>query len=61
MIDVKESENCTFCNAEPETVAHLFWYCPMTEEFITAMKTELLNKYNVSVCVNLKTWLFPHM
>ena len=23
MINVKESENCTFCNAKPETIAHL--------------------------------------
>ena len=28
------NENCTFCNSEPETIQHLFYYCNISRRFI---------------------------
>ena len=30
------NENCTFCNNEPETIQHLFYYCNVSRRFINA-------------------------
>ena len=32
-VKIKESPLCTFCNADNETIEHLFWDCPVTKTF----------------------------
>lgn len=59
IINIKDSECCTFCKTEPETLAHLFWHCPKTKNFITAIQTELLTKYDIQIRIEPKTWFFP--
>ena len=36
----KDSQICTFCHRDPETIEHLFWECPMTSSFL--LDSELL-------------------
>lgn len=58
IINIIDNELCTFCNVEPETLAHLFWFCPRTKEFITTMKTKLI-KYNIKLNLDPTAWFFP--
>ena len=37
------SDQCNLCNQDTETVLHLFWNCPHTQEFIERIKNELRN------------------
>ena len=59
MINIRECDRCTFCNLEPETLAHLFWQCPKTKIFIAEMKTEILQKCYINLEIVSKTWFFP--
>ena len=68
-IKIKNSDLCTFCNIESETIVHLFWDCiyvnPILGEFVTWVKTiskqnfeltavdVILGKLNASAILNL--------
>ena len=68
-IKIKNSDLCTFCNIERETIVHLFWDCiyvnPILGEFVTWVKTiskqnfeltavnVILGKLNASAILNL--------
>ena len=32
-MNIKQSDQCTFCLAEPEKVEHLFWHCNVVNHF----------------------------
>ena len=59
LIKVNENEKCTFCKQEPETLAHMYWYCPHIEEYISAIKASFINEYNISLNINPMTWFLP--
>ena len=68
-IKTKNSDLCTFCNIESETIVHLFWDCiyvnPILGEFVTWVNTisklnfeltpvdVILGKLNASAILNL--------
>ena len=59
IIKVKDDDNCTFCKQEPETLAHMFWYCHRVQSFINSIKTYIAREYKIQLNVNTKTWFFP--
>ena len=50
---IKESSNCSFCDSEKETFAHLFIYCPISNFFWRKVKEE----YNLTFDIEEKTIL----
>ena len=58
IIRVKDDESCTFCKQEPETLAHMFWYCPLVQAFIIEIKTRLLIEFRIDLDINRMTWFF---
>ena len=59
IIKIKENDRCTFCENEPETIAHMFWYCSRVQSFINDVKTDILREYHIELDINRKTWFFP--
>ena len=59
IINVRDDDSCTFCKHEPETIAHMFWYCPRVQSFIIDIKTGILREYRINLEINGKTWFFP--
>ena len=49
---------CTFCKQENETIAHLFWKCPVTQTFVKQVDDELYNKYKIPFRHNGHSWFF---
>ena len=49
MIRIKESDLCSFCKEESETLSHMFWYCPVVKSFIESVHeiifSEFLGRY----------------
>ena len=43
-IKISNDKMCTFCKQENETIAHLFWKCPVTQTFVKQVDDELYNK-----------------
>ena len=35
IINVRDDDKCTFCDQEIETLAHVFWFCPDVQTFIS--------------------------
>ena len=40
-IGIKQDNKCTFCNDSPETLIHIFWECPITQNFWKNLETWL--------------------
>ena len=57
-IHIKQSSNCTFCDATTETIYHLFWHCPKTQMFIKEILSHLRIKYKVCMNINSFNWFF---
>ena len=45
-IGIKDSNICSFCKNEPETLCHLFYNCPMVFDFWNELKQWLQSKCN---------------
>ena len=41
-IQLSDSNTCTFCDRDVETIKHLFWECPVTQRFIQNIDRTLL-------------------
>ena len=41
---IKDSPSCTFCRLEDESVIHLFWDCPMIQNFWRGLESLLQQK-----------------
>lgn len=59
LINVQDNENCTFCKSQPETLAHLYWYCPKTQIYISCIKSSLRREHNIYLEINKAQWFFP--
>ena len=57
-INIKDEDSCTFCKNQPETIAHMFWYCPRVQSFINDIKNDILREYRIELNINRKTWFF---
>ena len=52
-INIKDNEQCTFCQKEKETLIHLFWTCSETNLFWQDFKQWLTNRTEFSNALNL--------
>ena len=61
-INVKDSDRCSFCEKETETLLHLFWHCNQTTRFWesffkwlqTSLCTQKGNKLDMTIALGLK-------
>ena len=56
-INIKDNEQCTFCQKEKETLIHLFWTCSETNLFWQDFKQWLTNRTKFSNALNLSPCL----
>ena len=56
-----ENNLCTFCNSSVETLVHLFWDCACVKKFITDIKRNIFDKFNIMYNVTKKSWFFPSL
>ena len=56
-LKLKNSQECTFCKSESETIQHLFYNCVVTKRLIDTIESILLNG-NITVQWNETSFLF---
>lgn len=54
----KESDKCSYCNKESESITHLLFSCEIVNEFWNKLKLWLLDKANIILQLDLKTIMF---
>ena len=52
---LSDSNLCTFCSSSVESISHLFWDCPIPQQFIQNFQTSILNN---EVNLNKNLFLF---
>ena len=57
-IGYKNSEMCTFCNFDKETIQHLFWECTYVQEFWNSTISLINNKLNVNIQLTVQDVIF---
>ena len=57
-IKKKDSNRCSYCNQEAETITHLLFHCGKVVEFWKTLKIWLERKANINLQVDLKNILF---
>ena len=58
IIKIREDDRCTFCEQEPETIAHVFWYCRKVQDFINNVRAGMRSQHHFNLSVNLEKWFF---
>ena len=58
VMKLKDSNKCTFCQRETETLAHLFWYCSKVQRFVSELITHMKQKYKKVIHINISNWFF---
>ena len=48
-INIKESEQCSFCNVARETILHLFWHCPNVQTIWTCVINSVRDVLNTNI------------
>ena len=48
----------TFCDQETETLAHVFWFCPDVQTFISEVSSYLQSQHQINLIFEPKTWFF---
>ena len=56
-INIIDSELCTFCGLERETLEHIFFECDLTRKFLSDISSWLLAKYGFHLTIN---WILLH-
>ena len=57
-LKLTDSNLCTFCKLEAETIEHLFVDCPYVKEIWDAVEDMLLDRYNIPITLNKTNILF---
>lgn len=59
---IKKVDNnlCSYCNHERETIDHLFFSCPLINDFIVSLKIWLRDECNIEIKLQLKQILFSY-
>ncbi len=52
--NIVDTDKCTFCNAESETIRHLMWECPTAQHLWNQLLQWLKNTANQTVHLNVK-------
>ena len=47
-MQISVDDKCTFCKNEQETILHLFWTCPVTQQFFTQLSIFMKNKCQIN-------------
>lgn len=58
IINVRDDDKCTFCDQETETLAHMFWFCPDVQAFISEVSSYLRLQHQINIIFEPKTWFF---
>ena len=58
IIGIRNDDNCTFCKQEPETLSHMYWYCPKVQAYITSIKADIARQYKIILNLSVETWFF---
>ena len=58
IINVRDDDKCTFCDQETETLAHVFWFCPDVQTFISEVSSYLQSQHQINLIFEPKTWFF---
>ena len=56
-INLKDNEQCTFCQNDTETLIHLFWNCNVSTLFWQDFKQWAVNRGELSISINLTAYL----
>ena len=56
-INLKDNEQCTFCQNDTETLIHLFWTCSVSTAFWQDFKQWAVNRGELSNTINLTAYL----
>ena len=56
-INLKDNEQCTFCQNDKETLIHLFWTCEVSILFWQGFKQWAINRGELSNITNLSSYL----
>ena len=59
-IKISNDKKCTFCRQDNETIAHLFWKCPVTQTFLKQIDNEPYAKYKIHFKHNEHARFFLH-
>ena len=51
-IGIKDTNQCTFCNAQPETISHLFYFCSYSLSLWNNIKDWLRNEFDLELNIN---------
>ena len=51
-IRVIDSNICTFCNEQPETILHLFWSCPKSSQIWEDIRVWIKNELDIDIDFN---------
>ena len=57
-LKLTDSNLCTFCKLEAETIEHLFVDCPYVKEIWDAVEDMLLDRFNIPIALNKTNVLF---
>jgi len=58
-MNIRDNENCSFCNNFPETLCHLFWDCNIVKHFVMEVHQWLMSSIpNLNFELSKKTFLF---
>ena len=58
IINTSENNLCTFCKHDTEAIIHLFWQCPVTQNFLKDIDRELYTKYNIHFQHCKQSWFY---
>lgn len=56
LIGCREDDQCTFCDKVPETLPHLFLFCPFVQNYWNAILQYLTAKGLQQICIKTKIW-----
>ena len=57
-INKTDSDRCSICDQDSETISHLFYHCDKAKKFWSALKSWLRVNGNINLALTIKTVLF---
>ena len=57
-MNIAETSECSFCQEYTETLAHMFWYCPIMQKFVEDIRKLMKRNYQKTINPNIINWFF---